>query len=150
MLPSPPFPYINSCIDTSQMNFCRKKKLYLIIVLFLREQHFIYQNHYIPWSSLQVNIFFVKCKSNFRNVNPRDHTAMIRPISAEVRLEMETTVRFPATRFRACRTAFYVSASRFAVISSSSKRAGSAAAARAMESSCHCPCENSSGVHTVS
>lgn len=79
MLPSPPFPYVNSCIDTSQMNFCRKKKLYLVIVLFLREQHFIYQNHYTPWSSLQVNIFFVKCKSNFRNVNPRERRYDLSP-----------------------------------------------------------------------
>ena len=60
------------------------------------------------------------------------------------------TVRSFATRFNASNTAFSVSASRFAVISSNSSICGSATAALAMDKSCHCPCENNSGVHFVS
>ena len=75
---------------------------------------------------------------------------IILPVSAMTLCEIEITVLFSLTLFKACKTALSVSASRFAVISSSSNSFGSAAAARAMDNSCHCPCEKSSGVHIVS
>jgi len=52
---------------------------------------------------------------------------------------MESTVRSAAARFKARSTARSVSASRLAVISSSRSSFGSAATARAMDNSCHCP-----------
>ena len=61
----------------------------------------------------------------------------MRPSSAEVLCEMEMTVRFSATRFKAESTARSVSASRFAVISSNSSMLGAAVAALAMDKSCH-------------
>lgn len=63
---------------------------------------------------------------------------------------MEITVRFCAARFSACKTVFSVSASRLAVISSSKSNDGPAAVALAIDNNCHCPWENSSGVHMVS
>lgn len=74
---------------------------------------------------------------------------MILPIFADTLCEMEITVLFSDTLFSASSTSFSVSASRFAVISSNNKSFGLAAAARAMDKSCHCPCENSSGVQMV-
>lgn len=73
---------------------------------------------------------------------------MSRPMSAPVRWEMEMTVRLEDARRRACRTACSISASRLAVISSSSL--GSAATAQAMDNSCHWPWEKVPGVQGVS
>lgn len=70
-------------------------------------------------------------------------------MSAPVRWEMEMTVRLEDARRRACRAACSVSASRLAVISSSSSL-GSAAIARAMDNSCHWPWEKMPGVQGVS
>ena len=67
-----------------------------------------------------------------------------------MRWETDSTVRPAEARRSASSTRASVSASRFAVISSNSSTAGSAAAARAMDSSCHSPCENMPSVHTVS
>ena len=52
-------------------------------------------------------------------------------------------------RRNAASTLASVSASKLAVISSRSSTAGLAAAARAIDSSCHSPCENIPSVHTV-
>ena len=64
---------------------------------------------------------------------------MSRPVSAPTRWEMESTVRSAVALFKARSTARSVSASRLAVISSSRSSLGSAATARAMDNSCHCP-----------
>lgn len=53
-------------------------------------------------------------------------------------------------RLSAYKTSCSVPTSRFAVISSSSRIDGFAATARAMDKSCHCPCENSASVQGVS
>ena len=65
----------------------------------------------------------------------KNQRSIIRPNSAEVLCEMEMTVRSFATCFNASNTAFSVSASRFAVISSNSSICGSATAALAMDKS---------------
>ena len=76
--------------------------------------------------------------------------APCRPFSSYKRWEMETTVRFSPARLSAYKTSCSVPTSRFAVISSSSRIDGFAATARAMDKSCHCPCENSASVQGVS
>ena len=60
---------------------------------------------------------------------------IILPSSTIVLCDMEITMRSADTRFSAFKTACSVSTSRFAVISSRRRSSGSAAAARAMESS---------------
>ena len=63
---------------------------------------------------------------------------------------MDRTVLPAEAFFSAVRTVFSVSASRLAVISSRRRMGGSAAMARAMERSCHCPWEKRPGVQGVS
>ena len=77
-------------------------------------------------------------------------TSSLPPIFSYKRWEMETTVRFSPARLSAYKTSCSVPTSRFAVISSSSRIDGFAATARAMDKSCHCPCENSASVQGVS